>query len=102
MNEEIILQTEDVKVRLITLQPGEGNAWHHHSEITDTMFGVAGKVVVRCADPEEEIILAPGVRCSVTPGRLHKVENLLVRETSRYLLIQGVGTYDFIPSQSEM
>jgi len=99
--EEIILQTSDVKVRLITLQPGEGNAWHRHTSVTDTMFGIAGQVVVRCADPEEEIILAAGVRCSVAPGRVHRVENLLAKEPSQYLLIQGVGTYDFIRREDE-
>ena len=97
--EEVILQTTDVKVRLMSLEPGEGNAWHRHTEITDTMFGIAGEVVVRCADPEEEIVLSPGVRCTVTPGRLHRVENPLVSRTSQYLLIQGVGSYDFIPRE---
>ncbi len=95
-HEETILQTADVNVRLVTLGPGEGNPWHHHSEITDTIFGVSGSVAVRCAEPEEQLVLAPGVRFSVTPGRIHRVENQLAKQSSQYLLIQGVGSYDFI------
>lgn len=94
--EEIILQTEDVKVRVIELQAGESGPFHFHTEITDNMFGVSGEITVSMKNPTERIILKPGVHCKIEPSRVHKVTNNLERETSKYLLVQGVGTYDFI------
>lgn len=94
--EETIIQTEDVKVRVMNLPPGKSTAFHHHTEITDTMFGISGKVVVEMKNLDDEIILGPGDRCTVKPGRIHRVRNILSNETSRYLLIQGVGKYDFL------
>ncbi len=94
--EEVILQTEDVKVRIIELQPAEISPLHHHTEITDNMFGISGEILVSMKNPEEKIILKPGSRCKVETGRVHQVINCLKTESSEYLLVQGVGKYDFI------
>ena len=94
--EEIIIQTENVKVRVIALQPAETAPLHHHSEVTDSMFGISGEILVRLQDPAEEVLLTPGTRCTVAPGRLHQVINRLPKDTSEYLLIQGGGSYDLI------
>lgn len=95
-NEEIIIQTENVKVRIIELQPGEIAPFHYHTEITDNMFGLSGEIIVNIRKPEKQIILTPGVRCKIEVGRVHQVINNRKDETSKYLLVQGVGTYDFI------
>jgi len=94
--EAIIIQTEDVKVRIIELQVEERGPFHFHTEITDNMFGISGEIIVSMKNPIEKIILKPGVHCSIQPGRMHRVSNNLKNETSKYLLVQGVGTYDFI------
>ena len=94
--EEIIIQTDEVKVRLMELQPEETTPWHFHTQVTDHFFGISGEIEVRMNDPAESVILAPGVRCQVEKGRAHQVVNLSEKEPSRYLLIQGVGRYDFI------
>ena len=94
--EEIIIQTEDVKIRVIELQSGESGPFHFHTEITDNMFGISGEIIVSMKKPIEKIILKPGVHCKIEPGRVHRVSNNLKSETSKYLLVQGVGTYDFI------
>ena len=94
--EEVIIQTEEVRVRIIELQPAEITPLHHHTEITDNMFGVSGEIMVSIKNPEEKIILTPGSRCKVEPGRVHQVINCLKTEVSEYLLVQGVGKYDFI------
>ncbi len=94
--EEIIIQTDDVKVRIIELQPGESGPSHFHTEITDNMFGISGDIIVSMKNPAENITLKPGVHCTIEPGRVHCVRNNLKYETSKYLLVQGVGTYDFI------
>jgi quercetin dioxygenase-like cupin family protein len=94
--EEIILQTNNVKVRIIELHTGESGPFHLHTKITDNMFGISGEIILSMKNPPENIILKPGVHCRIEPGRVHCVTNNLKDETSKYLLIQGVGTYDFI------
>lgn len=94
--EEIIIQTDEVKVRLMELQPEDVTPWHFHTEVTDHFFGVSGKIEVRMKNPDESVILDAGVRCQVEKGRVHQVVNLSKKESSRYLLIQGVGRYDFV------
>ena len=94
--EEIIIQTEDVKVRIIELQPGEQGPFHFHTEITDNMFGISGEIIVSIKNPKGKITLTPGAQCKIQPDRVHCVSNNLKNETSKYLLVQGVGMYDFI------
>lgn len=97
--EETLIQTENVRVRIIELQPAEATPFHYHTEITDNMFGVSGEIVLRLKNPDEEVILIPGGRCKVNAGRIHQVANKLDSSSSAYLLIQGVGHYDFIESK---
>ncbi|SEA75824.1 hypothetical protein SAMN05660420_03101 [Desulfuromusa kysingii] len=94
--EEIIIQTEDVKVRVIELHPKEEGPFHFHTEIIDNMFGISGEITVSMRKPIEKVILKPGVHCKIEQGRSHKVMNNLNNESSKYLLVQGVGQYDFI------
>lgn len=90
---DTVLQTEDVRVRVMPLGQGEIVPWHTHSVVTDHMFCLSGRICVRAAEPEEEFVLGPGQRCTIRPGRPHRVENL--GEAAEYLLVQGVGRYDF-------
>ncbi|MDH3392088.1 MAG: cupin domain-containing protein [Desulfobulbaceae bacterium] len=94
--QEIILQTEDVNVRVIELRSGEICPLHHHTEVTDDLFGVSGEIIVIAKNPDEKTVLTPGVHCKIAPGRVHQVINNLKNEESKYLLIQGIGKYDFI------
>lgn len=94
--EDILIQTDHVQVRIIELQAGDSTPFHHHSEITDNMFGISGEITVEMKNPAEKIILQPGTHCQVEPGRKHQVRNNLTTSTSKYLLVQGVGKYDFV------
>lgn len=49
---------------------------------------------VRAQKPDEESKLLPGRHCQIKAGRIHQLENLGDDEAS-YLLVQGVGKYDF-------
>jgi quercetin dioxygenase-like cupin family protein len=93
---ETLIETDDVRVRVLELSPGQTNPWHYHTEITDHMVGLSGDLLVRLRDPAEEIALAPGSRCQVATGRVHQVLNRSTLEPAQYLLVQGVGRYDFI------
>jgi mannose-6-phosphate isomerase-like protein (cupin superfamily) len=78
----------------MVLEAREATAWHFHSEITDRMFCLQGLIAVEYQDPRESVELACGERCEVAVKRVHRVINVLP-ETAKYLLVQGVGHYDF-------
>jgi mannose-6-phosphate isomerase-like protein (cupin superfamily) len=92
--DEVILETADVRVRILTLEGGQATAWHFHSAVTDRMFCLEGTIAVEFQNPRERVELAPGERCEVAVERAHRVVSL-VAETAKYLLVQGVGCYDF-------
>jgi quercetin dioxygenase-like cupin family protein len=92
--EEVILKTKDVSVRMIGLEPSDTGQWHFHTEVTDNMFCLTGTLSVFLKGPEEEVSLFPGQRCEVVKGRVHRVMNRSP-EGVKYLLVQGVGSYDF-------
>lgn len=97
MKEEELLQTTDVRVRIMTLDPHTATPWHHHSEITDRMVALDVPVTVQTRDPDTTITLQPGDHCAIEPNTIHRVCNFTNQE-ARYLLIQGIGLYDFIPA----
>ncbi len=91
---EVILETEDVRVRILTLDVGQATAWHFHSEVTDKMLCLQGQIAIESQNPQERVELHPGGRCEVTVERVHRVVNT-GSDIAKYLLVQGVGRYDF-------
>ncbi len=92
--EEVLIQTDNVSVRILELEAGEALPWHSHSEVTDYVFALDGEIEVQLRSPDGKVALAPGQRCDVPTGRIHRVVNMCQRKT-KYLIIQGVGKYDF-------
>jgi quercetin dioxygenase-like cupin family protein len=92
--EEVMLETVNVRVRILGLEGHQATAWHFHTEVTDQMLCLEGRIAVEYLNPQERIDLSPGGRCEVYVGRVHRVVNLTV-EPARYLLVQGGGRYDF-------
>ncbi len=97
---QTIIQTDDVRVRILELPPGQATPWHYHTEVADFMVGLSGDLLVGLRDPAEEIPLPPGSRCEIAVGRVHQVANRSAVEAAQYLLVQGVGTYDFIEADN--
>ena len=93
-NEEVIIKTESVTVRVLSLSVGESTPWHFHKEVTDNMFCLSGAIGVLLRNPHGEISLQPGQRCEAHALRVHRVTNMGSKE-AKYLLVQGVGHYDF-------
>ena len=98
--EEILIHTAEVKVRVMVLPPGDATTWHSHTEVTDHMVALSGRILVSLRHPEETRELQPGERCQVAVGRVHRVANGSTAEPASYLLIQGVGRYDYQSEQS--
>ncbi len=91
---DVLLDSEHVRVRIMTLNARQATAWHYHTEVTDQMLCLEGRVAVECRSPHEQVELVNGQYCKVDVGRVHRVVNL-TDEIARYLLVQGVGKYDF-------
>ena len=92
--EEVILATDQVRVRILTLDGGQATPWHFHREVADRMLCLAGRLAVEYRDPPERVELSVSDRCEVSVGRVHRVVNLTAEGASD-LLVQGVGRYDF-------
>ncbi len=93
-NVEWLARTDDVQVRVNTLGPQQGTAWHFHTTVTDHVFCLDEGLEVGLREPDELVALRPGERSTIAPGRVHRVVNTLPRPV-RYLLVQATGRYDF-------
>jgi mannose-6-phosphate isomerase-like protein (cupin superfamily) len=93
-NVETVVAGTDVRARLYTLAPGEVIPWHSHSEIDDHFFVLAGELMVETRAPDQRLTLGIGERYEVAAGNIHQTSNRGAADC-RFLLIQGVGKYDF-------
>lgn len=97
MGVEHLIRTENVSVRVMELEEGGATSWHYHSEVSDYFVCLSGKVRVESDGADKIFELCPGQRTEVPVQRVHRVVNLY-KGKSEYLLVQGVGRYDFIPA----
>jgi quercetin dioxygenase-like cupin family protein len=70
--------------------------WHYHSSVQDTFYVIEGQLRIFLRDPKEDVRLAPGETYSVPPRRPHLVTNA-GGASATFLVLQGIGTYDFVP-----
>ncbi len=99
--DEVLIQTTDVLVRILTLGSGDVVPWHTHTGVEDVAVCLSGRIEVRRRNPDEVDILSPGKWSRTALGRVHRVSNPGTSDAS-YLLIQGVGAYDFVPILDEI
>ena len=85
----------DVQARLFTLAPGETIAWHFHSAVTDWYFVLEGALSIETRAPADRQRLAVGGTYRIPPKTAHLIANRSDTDT-RFLLVQGVGPYDFL------
>ena len=84
--------------RIVELQisPAQKVPWHYHNKVSDTFYVVEGSIRIFLQDPKEKVELTPGQSFAVPPKRPHLVTNS--GDTSAvFLVLQGVGEYDFVP-----
>ncbi|HEV3365078.1 MAG TPA: cupin domain-containing protein [Acidimicrobiia bacterium] len=91
---EILAETPELRMVLLTLADGQEVPWHMHSAVTDTFFCVEGPMVVETRRPREEHELLAGGMYSVPPGRPHRVSGK-GGGRCKFGVLQGVGAYDF-------
>lgn len=96
---KLVVQTATVRIVEYTLPPGGGNPWHYHSEVSDRVYCLEGLIGVNIRQPAESLVLRPGQSHEIPPKTVHYVSNA-GDGTSRYLLVQALGEYDFVKVDS--
>jgi quercetin dioxygenase-like cupin family protein len=92
---EPIAVGSDVQARLFTLAPGETIPWHFHSAVTDWYFVLEGVLSIETRAPADGRALVVGESYQIPPETAHLIANRSAADT-RFLLVQGVGRYDFL------
>ncbi len=84
------------RISELQISPTQQVPWHYHSNVQDTFYVLEGTITVTLRDPEEAVRLAPGQTYAVRPRRPHLVTNAGA-VSATFLVLQGFGTYDFVP-----
>ena len=93
---EVVAEGADLRVSVLTLAAGQEVPWHYHSEIGDSFVCLEGPMLVETRAPRNAYRLDPGQRCTVPAKTAHRVSG----ESGgpcKFLIVQGVGIYDFVP-----
>jgi len=84
------------RITELQLSPTQKVPWHTHSNVSDTFYVLEGDMRLFLQDPKEEVKLKPGEVYAVRPKRPHLVTNG-GKTSLTFLVLQGVGDYDFVP-----
>ena len=95
---ETLAEAATLRVRVLTLGPGQSVPWHHHTQITDRFFCMSGQMCVNTRTPENGYRLDPGETCTVPPEMPHHVHGA-DEGPCKFLIVQGIGLYDFVPDE---
>ena len=93
---ETVAEGSDMRVQVLTLSAGQYVPWHYHNAITDSFVCLEGPMVVETRAPHAVHVLHPGQRCAVQPKTAHCVHGK-DDGPCKFLIVQGVGVYDFMP-----
>jgi len=96
---ETVMAGSDVQARLFTLAPGDTIPWHYHTQSADHYFVLAGTLTVQTREPEETSTIGSGDSHRIAPGTAHLIANRSYVDC-RFLLLQGVGKYDWVKVES--
>lgn len=91
-----LAEVPGLRVRQLRLAAGQCVPWHYHNEINDTFFCMKGPICVKTRNPDAVFVLRPGDTVEIPAGRLHYAAGVENR-ACEFIVIQGVGTYDYVP-----
>ncbi len=100
MNENVLrhvatlINENGVRIVEFVLSAQMDGAWHHHSQLTEYCYCLKGRLSIEIVGGET-VALSPGDKCEITAGTSHRVCNKS-HSDCRFLVIQGVGVYDFV------
>ena len=84
------------RISELQISPTQKVPWHYHTHVQDTFYVIEGCIRIFLQGPKEGITLKPGETYSVAPRRPHLVTNG-VDGSATFLVLQGIGEYDFVP-----
>ena len=84
------------RINELQISPTQQVPWHFHTNIQDTFYVLEGSIRIFLREPKEEVRLSPGETYAVPPRRPHLVING-GDSSATFLLLQGIGEYDFVP-----
>ena len=84
------------RITELQISPAQKVPWHYHSKVQDTFYVLEGELRLFLREPKEEVRLAPGESYCVPARRPHLVTNAGERSAT-FLVLQGMGEYDFVP-----
>lgn len=97
---ETVAETPTLRVIVITLAAEQCVPWHIHTEITDTFYCLAGPMTIQHRGELPAAELATGETYAVPPNTPHCVKGKN-DGPCKFLIVQGIGTYDFVPLNDE-
>jgi quercetin dioxygenase-like cupin family protein len=89
-----LVDASGVCVAEFAMDPGARGDWHFHSSVKKYLHPPGCRLRME-RDGEPAVVLAAGQRTDADPGVVHRIVNA-EGTSSRYLVVQGVGRYDFV------
>ena len=84
------------RINELQLSPTQKVPWHYHTNVGDTFYVLEGTIRVFMREPKEDVTLTRGQSFSLAPRRPHLVINA-GEASATFLILQGMGEYDFVP-----
>jgi mannose-6-phosphate isomerase-like protein (cupin superfamily) len=84
------------RITELQISPTQKVPWHCHNNVQDTFYVLSGNLRIFLREPKEEVRLGPGETCTVKARRPHLVTNG-GNNSATFLVLQGIGEYDFVP-----
>ena len=93
-------ERDGFRISELQISPTQVVPWHCHTNIDDTFYVIAGRIRLHLKDPPESIELGPSETYKVPAGRPHLVRNV-GNSSATFLVLQGIGEYDYVPLDGE-
>jgi len=84
------------RISELQISPTQQVPWHYHSNVRDTFYVIEGRLRLSLREPAEDVLLGPGDTYSVRERRPHLVVNA-GDCSATFLILQGIGEYDYVP-----
>jgi mannose-6-phosphate isomerase-like protein (cupin superfamily) len=88
------------RINELKISPKQKVPWHFHNKVSDTFYVVEGAIRIFMQQPKEDVRLSVGETYTVPARRPHLVTNA-GQSSATFLVLQGMGEYDFVPLVAE-
>ena len=89
-------ERDGFRINELKISTSQQVPWHYHSVIKDTFYVLEGEITINLRDPEETVRIGQSETYEVPAKRPHLVTNTSSC-SARFLILQGIGEYDYIP-----